>query len=473
MKCILNDGVKIRGFQLIPFCYYQNDVETASKLTLEEYNLLKKCDGKQEIEPSDLLYSLMLDKKIIRPLKKEEQLSNKDYQLSKYCDNRYMPRMNLQITGHCNYNCIHCFNAIDNAPLNTHYKFEDLEKLFAEAEECGIHAITITGGEPLVHPDFIKIIKSIYAHHMYVFELNTNGALIKKELLDELKNIGCKPLIKISFDGLKYHDWMRNHKGAEEVTINAIKLCIEEGFRVKIQYNINKNNLSTVKESMELLDALGVEETRFIPTTPSPRWDKNQGNNTFSLSELIDASLDIVSIYASEKLNMCLDIWQIIQIDGNMVHFSIMPGVLDVYKESIPFCKGARGMIAIAANGNVYPCLQMSGTYDNLNYFIGNVKKTSLKTLLNDSPYMKHICQTLKDKREFNNECKECKYFFLCWGGCSAHGLLAYKNILGKSPLSCYFYKNKIYQKFKTALPKFYFVEPDPDLLIDSYKKAN
>ena len=468
MKCVLNDGVKIRGFQLIPLCYYQNDVETASKLTLEEYNLIKKCDGKQDLEKSDLLYSLILDKKIIRPLKKDEEASNKEYQLFKYCDNRYMPRMNLQITGHCNYNCIHCFNAVDNAPLNTHYKFEDLEKLFTEAEECGVHAITITGGEPLVHPDFIKIIKSIYEHHMYVFELNTNGALISKKLLDELKNIGCKPLIKISFDGLGYHDWMRNHNGAEEKTLDAIKLCIQQGFAVKIQYNINKHNISTVGESMELLDSLGVEETRFIPTTPSPRWDKNQGDNTFSLPEFFDASLNILSLYASKKMKMALDIWQLIQIDGEMVHLSIMPGVLDCYKDTIPFCKGARGMIAIAANGNVYPCLQMSGTYDDLGYFIGNVKKTPLKELLNNSPYMKHICQSLKDKKEFNPKCNKCNYFTICWGGCSAHGLLAYKNILGRSPVSCYFFENKLYHKFREALPNHYFVELDPDLLLEN-----
>ena len=102
---------------------------------------------------------------------------------------------------------------------------------------------------------------------------------------------------------------------------------------------------------------------------------------------------------------------------------------------------------------------------------IGNVKQTPLKELLNDSPYMKHICQNLKDKREFNNECKECKYFFLCWGGCSAHGLLAYKNILGKSPLSCYFYENKLYKKFKETLLNFYFIEPDPDDILEYEQK--
>lgn len=81
---------------------------------------------------------------------------------------------------------------------------------------------------------------------------------------------------------------------------------------------------------------------------------------------------------------------------------------------------------------------------------------------------MKHICQSLKDKKEFNPKCNKCKYFTLCWGGCSAHGLLAYKNILGKSPVSCYFFENKLYNKFREVLPNHYFVEPDPDLLFEN-----
>lgn len=58
-----------------------------------------------------------------------------------------------------------------------------------------------------------------------------------------MKNIGCDPLIKISFDGIGHHDWLRNRKGAEEDALRAIRLCIENGFRVKVQTNVHRLNI--------------------------------------------------------------------------------------------------------------------------------------------------------------------------------------------------------------------------------------
>ena len=89
---------------------------------------------------------------------------------------------------------------------------------------CGINALTITGGEPMCHKSFLPIIEGVYRRGMYVEELNTNGYYITQEILDRMKEIGCDPLIKISFDGIGHHDWLRNRKGAEEDALRAITL---------------------------------------------------------------------------------------------------------------------------------------------------------------------------------------------------------------------------------------------------------
>ena len=99
------------------------------------------------------------------------------------CDNRYFPAMNWMITGKCNYNCLHCFNAADNSPLMAEFSLEEAEKLLDEAQACGINAFTITGGEPMCHKHFLPIMEGIYRRGMYVEELNTNGYYITQEIL--------------------------------------------------------------------------------------------------------------------------------------------------------------------------------------------------------------------------------------------------------------------------------------------------
>ena len=52
------------------------------------------------------------------------------------------------------------------------------------------------------------------------------GTAIDQQALDCMRATGCVPLVKISFDGIGYHDWMRAHKGAEETALRAIRLCL-------------------------------------------------------------------------------------------------------------------------------------------------------------------------------------------------------------------------------------------------------
>lgn len=96
------------------------------------------------------------------------------------------------------------------------WTLKEAEQLLDEAKKCGVNAFTITGGEPMLHKNFIEIIEDIHKRGMYVDELNTNGYFINQQVLDQMKEIGCMPLMKISFDGIGHHDWLRNRKGAEK-----------------------------------------------------------------------------------------------------------------------------------------------------------------------------------------------------------------------------------------------------------------
>jgi len=114
----------------------------------------------------------------------------------------------------------------------TEWSFEEICDLLDQARDCGIASFTITGGEPMAHRRFLDILREIYKRDMTVFELNTNGYSITREILDEMREMGCCPQIKISFDGVGAHDWMRERRGAEESALKAVKLCAENGFRV-------------------------------------------------------------------------------------------------------------------------------------------------------------------------------------------------------------------------------------------------
>lgn len=454
MNCLLNDQVALRSWNLVPYAYYIKNNRNAQGLQKDEYELLSLCDGGHEIEKSELLVSL-LDRGLCRPCASGERLTQ--WQKPRVCDNRYFPAMNWMMTGKCNYNCLHCFNASDNAPLMDEWTLKDANRLLDEAEECGINALTLTGGEPMLHPHFLEIIEGIYRRGMYVEELNTNGHFLTQEMLDRMKALGCFPLIKISFDGIGHHDWLRNRKGAEEDALRAIQLCVENGFRVKSQTNVWRGNEASMLPTAKLLDSIGIAEMRIIRTSEAPRWVKNSGNATLGLTEYYDAMLAFVKEYIKKPHRMSVDMWQFLTVFPQSRSYSIRPVECreGTYRDTLPVCRGNRGMVAVGAGGNVFPCHQMSGYYEGSGWNLGNVKQDGLQSLLRNSPYLSEVCVTVKELATENTKCGNCKYFKYCCGGCRAIALALTGNKLGCDSAKCLFFENGYYGKITRTLSQW------------------
>ena len=98
MKYILSEQVALRSWHLVPYAYYIKGGRNAKGLKPDEYELLCRCDGTQEIADSPLLQE-MIRLGFCRPAKDGDTLS--DWQKEKVCDNRYFPAMNWMITGKC------------------------------------------------------------------------------------------------------------------------------------------------------------------------------------------------------------------------------------------------------------------------------------------------------------------------------------------------------------------------------------
>lgn len=451
MKYILNPYVSLRSWKLVPYAFYVSVIRDARGLKKDEFDILLRCDGLTDIPDSPAL-KLLFDKGLCRPAENGETLS--ENQKYRHCDNRYFPAMNFMITGKCNYNCRHCFNAADNAPLQSQWTLEEAEKLLDEARDCGIHAFTITGGEPMLHPDFMKILRGIHERGMFVEELNTNGFFLTEKILDEMDSFGCRPLMKISFDGVGYHDWMRNRKGAEEDALRAIKLCADKGFDVKLQTNVNRVNLSSMRETVLLAERLGASKIRIIRTTESPRWEKNAGNATLGVEEYYDEGIKLVSSLAGEISKIDVDIWQFLSFYPHDSAYSLNPVECGEgeYRDSLPVCRGNRGMVAVEANGNLCPCLQMSGYYEAHGDNVGNVKTTPLRELLSESRYLSEVTTTLGTLKQSDSDCGSCEFFRYCAGGCRALALALTGNKLGRDPLKCVFFKKNYPRKIAEAL---------------------
>ena len=154
---------------------------------------------------------------------------------------------------------------------------------------------------------------------------------------------------------------------------------------------------------------------------------------------------------------MALTVWQLGTLYPTAKRYTLTavntcPGK---YRDSAPVCKGNRGMVAVGANGHVYPCHQMSGYYEQHGDVLGNAKKTPLSEILSGGKYLDEVCTTLKTLRENNAKCDKCKFFEQCNGGCRAVALALTDDKSGSDPSKCLFWEERYDKKIATLLPDY------------------
>ena len=464
MHYILKDTYALRSWRHIPAAYYSSEETFARPVPLREWLTLRNCDGCHEIGPSKEVESL-LAKGLIRPAEEGEQLS--PWQRYRHCDNLYFPQMNWMLTGRCNFNCRHCFNAADMSPLATQWSWPDAERLMDEARDCGIHRFTITGGEPMLHPHFMQILRGIHERGMAVIELNTNGSFLTEQILEEMASFDCRPLMKISFDGLGYHDWLRSSPGAEEKALAAFRLCIKHGFETAAQINVHRKNVDSMLPTLRLLDEMGVSRARIIRTSDSPRWVQMADGQTLSFQEYYDQMLDVVRTYAREPHRMSVRIWQMLDLFTEQKKYRIYAARCGegAYDDRLPICSSNRSMVAITSSGEIVPCMQISGYYEEQGISLGNVHQTPLQELLQTGPYLEESCCQVGALREQCAECAACPYFKYCLGGCRSLALVATEDRRGKDPSKCLFFKEGYYKSIVQALEGWQNMDPIAGLM--------
>jgi GTP 3',8-cyclase len=112
-------------------------------------------------------------------------------------------KLRIAITNTCNLSCFYCHN--EGQELNCNAKFLPLSYIkdmtnWLLKNNIRVDYINITGGEPLLHPDILEIVKELTKLTNKI-RLNTNATLLNKELIDKLKDAGVYSL-KIGIDSI-------------------------------------------------------------------------------------------------------------------------------------------------------------------------------------------------------------------------------------------------------------------------------
>jgi hopanoid biosynthesis associated radical SAM protein HpnH len=158
----------------------------------------------------------------------------------------------------CNLACKGC-GKIDypDAILNRRLSYDECMQA---ADECGAPAVSIAGGEPLLHRDMPKIVEGFIAKKKFVI-FCTNALLLKKKIDDYQPSPFFTWSIHLDGDQAM-HDKSVCQDGVYDVALEAIDLALAKGFRVQINCTVfNDADPARLASFLDIMAARGVETT--------------------------------------------------------------------------------------------------------------------------------------------------------------------------------------------------------------------
>ena len=264
---------------------------------------------------------------------------------------RTFKTLRVSLLNRCNLGCIYCTSGDEPVnSTNTSQKKSSAKKILSNIAKLHallqLETIRLTGGEPLLYTDLIKVIEGVKAIGISNIKLTTNGFLLEK-MATPMRNAGMRS-INVSLDAVDEDVYfLMSKRNNVQRIMNGIDAAIEAGLAVKINAVIMKGiNDSQVLPLLEYAFSKNLR-IRFLEVMAMGHLHQSANRYLFSQKEILEL---IASRYSFEELprtsSSTSEYWR--TSAGNT--FGI------IANESEPFCHDCN-RLRLDSDGNIFGCL--------------------------------------------------------------------------------------------------------------------
>jgi len=294
----------------------------------------------------------------------------------------------IDLTSHCNFTCRHCFYPPERIPvsLDTGLVFDVLDQL----AEMGTLIVTFSGGEPLLHKDFGKILLKARRND-FIITIQSNAFLVDERVTEYLREANVCTF-QTSLYSMKPddHDRITGLPGSLKKTLQGIELVGQSSIPICVGCHVMKSNRHSYMSVLE--------------------WSAKRGVRC-----MVDFFMMARSNFCTENLGESLNMKdteevtrEMLQYENKYVEFgkSIKKASIDINSfRNKPICDAGKSMLYISSDGDCYPCAGFVG------YNVGNVRQLPVKDIWNNSDMLSRLRSVTWN--DFP-ECLECEAFQYC-----------------------------------------------------------
>lgn len=270
--------------------------------------------------------------------------------------------LRISLTERCNLRCFYCMPAegiplVPRSHLMTYEEIYEIAQIFVAH---GVNKIRLTGGEPLVRKDIVKILEKLASLPV---ELSiTSNAVIIHKFIDVLKANRVHH-INLSLDSLQREKFKKiTLRDNFDIVYENLLRLVDEGFKVKVNAVLMKGvNDDEIVDFIKLTKDLPVS-VRFIEFMPfdGNKWDMSKLVSYAAIMEKVNKTFDSAEV---ERLQDAPhDTSKNYKIKGYKGSFAVISSVTN------PFCDSCN-RLRLTADGKLKNCLFSASESDLLTTF--------------------------------------------------------------------------------------------------------
>lgn len=372
-------------------------------------------------------------------------------------ENTKIQAVSWNITRLCNLKCTHCylpagFVDTNEFPQGYHRDTElnqsECFRIIDEIAEINPHILLIlTGGEPLLRPDILKISK--YASDTgFLVVMGTNGVLLNDKVVEKMQEHGVTGA-GISLDSIKpkSHDQFRGMEGAWKATMNGIKALKRAQLDFLVQTSVTQWNYDEIPEIVEYAYQLGAKVLNLYFLVRTGRGKTVMDITPAQYEQMLETMFKLQAEYSGKMLiaAKCAPHYKRVIYEQQSDSAFLQGYPTGTCPCGIYYCR-------ISPEGELTPCPYLPVS-------VGNLKDESFGKLWNES----ETFHELRNREMLQGKCGACEFKEVC-GGCRARAYATTGNYLAEDE-SCEYQPGQQEQKTVILEKRTAFAsEPEYDL---------
>jgi MoaA/NifB/PqqE/SkfB family radical SAM enzyme len=253
--------------------------------------------------------------------------------------------LRIELTRDCPLRCRHCSVCSEVGNL-VHLSTEVVMTVVKDFMLMGGEKVVLTGGEPLVHPELMKILESIN-------EIGLKPVLFSSGITHE--GGGCRSVselellqLKTFISGIVFslysgsspkHDYVTQRQYSFSISLRSIEACVKQGIPAEVHFVPMRINYEDLPDVAHVSQVLGVKKIHVLRFIPHGRGEEYTG-------ELLPSTEDYVAFAKVVETAQ-----------------GLYPGFLEIgaaFRDILPNitkrCSAVTKKLVVTADGFVSPC---------------------------------------------------------------------------------------------------------------------